>query len=124
MVLTDLGTFQRQQGDYTRGAYIIAALDAEIQSQTGGEKSFDDLFKRLNEQEKITHTSFKRAVVEVGGDGMEPRIDRYVDGNETPPAPDPPLQLYLELFFESSRLSGLYPDSCMGWRSNSVDTLE
>jgi hypothetical protein len=98
MVLTDPGTFQRQQGDYTRGAYIIAALDAEIQSQTGGEKSFDDVFKRLNEQEETTHTSFKRAVVEVGGDEMEPWIDRYVDGNETPPAPDPPLQLYLELF--------------------------
>ena len=97
MVLTDPDTYQPYSGDYTRGAYIIAALDAEIRSQTGGEKSFDDVFWRLNQQEQITHASFRQAVIEVGGDELGPWMDRYVSGNETPPAPDPPLSIYWEL---------------------------
>ncbi len=97
MNLTNRSTYQREQGAYTRGAFVLAALDAEIRSQTGGKKSLEDVFRRLNQQEEVTHSSFRRAVVAVGGEEMGPWVSRYVVGTAVPPAPGIPLEVYLEL---------------------------
>lgn len=75
---------------YTKGAYVLAALDARIRHQTYGRKSLVDVFRRLNDQQRITHRSFRRAVVAVGGASMGPWVDRYVAGSELPNAPPPP----------------------------------
>ena len=95
--LTILSTYMRDQGAYTRGAFILAALDAKLRSQTSGTKSLEDIFRRLNQQDEVTHSSFRRAVVEVGGEEMGPWMDRYIGGTAVPPAPDVPLEFYLEL---------------------------
>ena len=96
MNLTNRSTYQREQGAYSRGAFVLAAIDAEIRSQTGGKKSLKDVFRRLNQQDEVTQSSFRRAVIEVGGEEMGPWVDRYIGGTDVPPAPDIPLEVYLE----------------------------
>ena len=95
--LTNPRTYQREKGAYTRGAFVLASLDAEIRSQTSGRKSLDDVFRRLNQQEEVTHSSFRRAVVDIGGEEMGPWVDRYIVGTAVPPAPDVLPEVYLEL---------------------------
>lgn len=98
--LTKPDTYRRIQDDYTRGAYVLAALDAEIRDRTGGRKSLKDVFRRLNHQPEVNHSAFRAAVVEVGGKEMGPWVDRYVSGTEVPPAPTPPPEVHFELLFQ------------------------
>lgn len=95
--LTNRSTSEYENEEYTRGAFILASLDAKIRSETGGRKSLDDVFYRLNHVEEVNHTSFRNAVVEVGGEEMRPWIERYIEGSDTPPAPNPPLEVHIEL---------------------------
>lgn len=96
MNLTNRSTYRDVQGDYTRGAYVLAALDDELRTRSGGTRSLEDVFYRLNQQEEVNHSSFRRAVVEVGGEDMGPWVDRYVAGTAVPPAPGIPLEVYFE----------------------------
>lgn len=96
MNLTNRSTYQDVQGDYTRGAYVLAALDNEIRTRTGGRRSLEDVFYRLNQQEEVNQSSFRHAVVEVSGEDMGPWVDRYVAGTAVPPAPGIPLEVYRE----------------------------
>lgn len=74
-------------GDYTQGAYVLAALDARIREATNGEKALEDVLYRLNKQERVTHASFRKAVVAVGGDKMGPWVDRHIAGSAVPSPP-------------------------------------
>ena len=74
-------------GDYTRGAYVLAALDVRIRETTNGEKSLEDVLDRLNQQDRVTHASFRKAVIAVGGEQMGPWVDHYVAGSAVPPSP-------------------------------------
>ncbi|WP_227379597.1 hypothetical protein [Haladaptatus halobius] len=91
--LTDPRTYKREQGVYTCSALVLAALDAEILSQTDGKKSLEDIFRRLNEQDEMNHSSFRRIVIAVGGKEMGPCVDRYIGGTSVPPASDVPLEV-------------------------------
>jgi predicted metalloprotease with PDZ domain len=97
MNLTQPDTYRDQQGSYTRGAFILAALDQKLRSATHGEKSVEDVFHRLNQQDQVTHSSFRQTVVAVGGDDLGPWVDRYVSGTAVPPAPETPAEAYVEL---------------------------
>lgn len=97
MNLTAPLTYRDEQGAYTRGAFVLAALDAKLRSETGGKHSLEDVFRRLNRQDRVTHASFKRAVIAVGGPEMRPWIDRYIAGTAVPAAPRYSLECHLEL---------------------------
>lgn len=53
VVLADPGTWG-WRADYEKGALVIAALDAKIQTATDGEESFEAVFKRLNQDATIS----------------------------------------------------------------------
>jgi|GEM_PF-4093390 len=77
--------------EYTRGALVVATLDAAIRNATAGERSYEDVFRRTNAHEgRLTHEAFRRIVVDVGGPSVGPLVDRYVAGTADPPIPDNP----------------------------------
>jgi len=80
MELTERESYQSRSGDYTYGASVLAALDAKLREETNGERSLEDVLSQLNQQEQVTHASFRDTVVDVGGQQMGPWVDRYVAG--------------------------------------------
>lgn len=94
--LTNSSTSDFRYEEYTRGAFLLAALDAKIRAETYGQKSLIDVFYRLNMMSEVNHTTFRRVVVDVGGRDMGPWVDRYIAGTDVPQAPKAPLEAYVE----------------------------
>jgi hypothetical protein len=79
--LTDPATWSESTVPYHRGALVLAALDSEIQTRTDGQRSLEDVFRRLNQHDGVvTYELFTETVTEVTGEEMEPWVDRYVAG--------------------------------------------
>jgi len=84
--LADPATWEGPTVPYRKGALTLAALDARIKERTDGERSLEDVFRRLNRADRtLTYELFTETVVSVSGDpGMEGWLDRYVKGPATP----------------------------------------
>ncbi|MFB6083830.1 MAG: hypothetical protein ABEJ94_06260 [Halorientalis sp.] len=68
---------------YTKGARVLALLDRKIRLSTDGERSLEDVFRRLNAHEgPVTYDDFTDAVAAVAGHRMDGWLDRYVAGDE------------------------------------------
>jgi len=66
---------------YTKGARVLALLDRNIRQSTDGERSLQDVFRRMNEHDgQVTYAEFKTMVAAVGGHSMDGWLDRYVAG--------------------------------------------
>ena len=85
-------TYEGTAADYTQGAYVLAALDAEIRVRTGGLRSLQDVLRRLDGAGDVTGADLRRAVRQVVGPGMDAWLDRYVAGTAIPPPPARPLE--------------------------------
>lgn len=85
-VLAEPSTWDRPNVPYRKGALTLAALDAEIRSRTDGERSLEDVFRRLNRADRtLTYDLFVETVVSVSGDpALENWLDRYVTEPATP----------------------------------------
>lgn len=94
--LTDRSTWVSSQTPYVQGAYVLATLDEKIRAETSGERSLEDVFQRLNGQERVTAASFSQAVIAVGGEEMRPWLNQYVAGGEIPDAPPVPAEAHFE----------------------------
>jgi hypothetical protein len=90
VVLADRGTWSGTTAHYTKGAHVLAALDAEIQRRSGGERSLRDVFEGRS-QPFEDYEAFRAAVVETSGDeDIGPWLDRYVTTDALPPLPENP----------------------------------
>ncbi|WP_424018833.1 hypothetical protein ACOZ4N_05000 [Halorientalis pallida] len=79
--LTEPGTWDDPTVPYTKGARVLALVDRKIRLSTDGERSLEDVFRRLNEQDgPVTYADFEDAVAAVAGHRMDGWLDRYVDG--------------------------------------------
>ena len=71
---------------YVKGAVVAWLLDAEIRSKTGGERSLDDLVRRLYAQHSgatgYTDEDLERAAGETAGTSLEPFFARAVRGRD------------------------------------------
>lgn len=92
MNLTAPRTYQHRAGAYTRGSFVLAALDQRIRSRTAGTRSLAHVWRRLNERRNVTARSFRDAVVATAGPGIDPWLDRYVAGTAVPSPPATPLE--------------------------------
>lgn len=75
----------------TKGARTLAALDRRIRESTGGDRTLQDVFRRLNDQEgNVTYADFRAAVTATAGESHDDWLDRHVDGPElaADPVPD------------------------------------
>ncbi|MCY4731478.1 hypothetical protein KY092_13035 [Natronomonas gomsonensis] len=88
-VLVDPKQWTSSQAYYTKGRRVLAALDLEIREATGGESTFQDVFRRINAYNRpLTHTAFVDIVAEVAGRRLDDWLDRYVCGSASPEIPD------------------------------------
>ncbi|USZ68864.1 hypothetical protein NGM10_03790 [Halorussus salilacus] len=80
--------------NYEKGARMTAWLDAEIRNETDGERSYEDVLRRMNDHSgRLTHGEFLDIVGDVGGSDLESAVDRYVTTDAVPP--EPPQNPYL-----------------------------
>ncbi len=79
--LTDSSTWDNSRVPYRKGARVLALVDENVRASTDGERSLEDVFRRLNEHEgTVSYTDFKRIVAAVAGHSMDAWLDRYVAG--------------------------------------------
>ncbi|MFB6195242.1 MAG: hypothetical protein ABEI80_03660 [Haloplanus sp.] len=89
VTLAEPDTWRGTTAHYAKGAHVLAALDAEIQRRTGGERTLRDVFEGRTEPFP-NYRAFRLAVVQVAGDDIGPWLDRYVLGDALPPLPEEP----------------------------------
>jgi hypothetical protein len=75
----------RGETDYTKGALVLGVLDHEIRVATDGERTLEDVFRRINRADADpTLETFLRAVRDVGGPDAAAAARRYVTTSATP----------------------------------------
>jgi len=80
--LTDPGTWRSDAVPHHKGARVLAVLDAKIRAETGGHRSLEDVFRRVNRHDgPVTYADFAQAVNEVAGTSMNGWLDRHVAGD-------------------------------------------
>jgi len=90
VVLTDGETWQGTTAHYEKGAHVLAALDAQIQRRTDGEKSLRDVFAGRSEPFQDYRT-FRATVIDVTGEeSIGTWLDRYATTDALPPLPTDP----------------------------------
>ncbi|MFB6108874.1 MAG: hypothetical protein ABEJ82_08555 [Haloplanus sp.] len=88
VVLANPRTWSRTTADYSKGAHVLAALDAEIQRRTNGSKDLRDVFE-THPEPFDGYAAFRETVIDVSGDeSLGPWLDRYVAGDDLPPLPE------------------------------------
>lgn len=86
-VLADHEAVIDSRADYEKGAHVLAALDAEIRSRSGGDGMLLDVVT-TDSHDLSTHGGFADAVVEAGDDaGLRDWLDRYVRSSDLPEIP-------------------------------------
>ncbi|RMB23689.1 zinc ribbon domain-containing protein [Haloplanus aerogenes] len=87
-VLVDPGRWTSPNAYYTKGRRVTAALDAKIRRETGGSKTFEDVFRRINRVDgSLTHGKLKTAIRNVVGHGLEDWLATYVEQSRVPDVP-------------------------------------
>jgi hypothetical protein len=94
VVLTDPSTYATNRGDYVEGRRLLLALDHRIRNATDKRRSLDDVVRRMNAHEGVvTYEEFVGMVVDVGGEDLEPWLDRYATTDRRPAVPTDPWML-------------------------------
>lgn len=84
-ILTDQSTWDNKFVQYEKGQYILAALDAEIQAETDGEKTLADIYRVVQESdEELTYSDFQRILLDVSGSETVQWADEYIDSAGVP----------------------------------------
>lgn len=74
----------------TKGARTLAALDRRIRESTGGNRTLQDVFRRLNDREgTVTYADFQAAVAATAGESHADWLDRHVADTELAAEPVP-----------------------------------
>mgnify|MGYP000162004249 FL=1 len=91
VVLTNRSDWNSAYTPYSRGTRTLAALDARIRSDTGGNRTLEDVFTRMNRHNgTVTYEEFGRIVENVSGTDHEVWLDNHVAGSTTVVAPTDP----------------------------------
>jgi hypothetical protein len=79
--LTRPAAWDSRRVPYEKGARVLAILDDHIRTVTDGERSLQDVFRRLNRYDgRVTYDVFATAVATVAGQSMDAWLERYVAG--------------------------------------------
>jgi len=109
VALTDPEAWSGPGVPYTKGARVLAMLDGKIRAATDGERSLQDVFRRLNEHDDpVTYAAFTDAVAAVAGRRIDAWLNRYVAG------PDPVAPYYNTEPPESGLLDSLRDAAAQG----------
>lgn len=90
-VLTDQSTWREHIVQYAKGEHVIAALDAQVQDETDGEKTMREVYAAVQQSDgAVTYHDFRAILRTVAGDETVAWADDYIDGPGTPPLADDP----------------------------------
>ncbi|MFB6297555.1 MAG: hypothetical protein ABEH56_03445 [Salinirussus sp.] len=85
IVLTDQSTWQRNAGQYYKGALVVGDLDRRISAATDGEANLQDALRRMNDFDgAVTHDQFLEWIDAAGGADIAGVADRYADTDASP----------------------------------------
>jgi len=111
--LTDQSTWDDRRVPYTKGARVLALLDRRIRAETDGDRTLQDVFRRMNDHEgQVTYATFKTMVTEVVGHSMDAWLDRYVAGDRA-----------VASFYERPANSGLIAALGVTWTAGSQSAV-
>lgn len=86
--LTNRSSWPAQKVEYRKGRLVVAALDAKLRQASDGNRTFQDIYRRLNDHEdKLNYASFRRTVVDVGNESLGTWLDDHVNGSSIPSVP-------------------------------------
>jgi hypothetical protein len=114
--------------NYDKGATAITAIDRTIRNETDGNKTFQDVFRRLNVGNNatsgVTLGDFRDAVSAVGGPQAVAVADRYVT-TQASPTRGMPIAQYADVFgYEPATFDFEVTSAQVNWkgRNRTVDT--
>lgn len=74
---------------YFKGMHVVAALDAELRDATGGDQTFQSVFRRVNAYNgTVTYETFATLVETVAGESRDEWLATYVGTDALPSVPD------------------------------------
>ena len=74
--------------DYSKGARVLAALDAKIRTASGRTGSLADVFRRMNRHDgRVSYADFKGIVAAVSGRQFDGWLDRHLTTTDAPAVP-------------------------------------
>jgi hypothetical protein len=91
VVLANRSDWHSDYTPYSRGTKTLAALDARIRNDTGGNRTLQDVFRRMNEHNgTVTYGDFSRMVANATGSEYGPWLAAHVAGPERVDVPTDP----------------------------------
>ncbi|ELZ20205.1 hypothetical protein C475_20567 [Halosimplex carlsbadense 2-9-1] len=82
VTLTDSATWAGDDVPQREGARTLAVLDRRIRERTYGQRSLEDVFRRLNRHDGVvTYAAFEQTVAEVTGEPDDAWLGRHVNGS-------------------------------------------
>ncbi len=87
--LSDRSSWSTTYVPYAKGARVLAALDGRIRASTGGNRTLQAVFRRLNDRDGlVTFEVFASVVADVSGESHREWLDDHVRGGApvSPPA--------------------------------------
>jgi len=74
--------------DYSKGARVLAALDAKIRTASGRNRSLAHVFRRLNRHDgRVSYAEFRDVVAAVAGQRFDGWLDRHLTTTDAPAVP-------------------------------------
>jgi hypothetical protein len=114
VILTNAETWRGTQAHYDKGAHVLAALDAQIQRRTDGDRRLRDVFEGRSEP-FADYRAFRAAVIEVIGDeSIGEWLDRYATTDALPPLPENPRYYVAEPSLDPDGDGMSSGDACTG----------
>jgi len=84
-VLVNPSQWTSSNAHYTKGRRVTAALDTKIRRETNGEKTFEDVFRKMNAVDgSLSHQKLESLIRDVVGHSLEEWLSRYVKSSQTP----------------------------------------
>ncbi|MEE6210779.1 hypothetical protein U3A55_11515 [Salarchaeum sp. III] len=89
IVLAQPYTWSGTSAHYRKGSQVLAALDAEIQERSGGNRALIDVLTDTSFP-LASYQGFENAVAHYAGESMNDWLDRYVNSDGLPSVPSDP----------------------------------
>ena len=91
VVLANRSDWHSDYTPYSRGTQTLAALDARIRNDTGGNQTLQDVFRRMNRHNgTVSYGDFARMVTNVSGSDHDEWLAAHVAGPDQPTVPTDP----------------------------------
>ncbi|WP_436910500.1 hypothetical protein [Halosimplex marinum] len=89
--LTDRSSWSTTYVPYAKGTRVLAALDGRIRAATGGDRTLQAVFRRLNGHDGlVTYDDFAATVANVSGESHREWLDDHVRGGAPVSPPESP----------------------------------